>query len=42
MTNLAFRKLAFNLPLPEESSYADRPDFRVRGKIFTTPTADGQ
>lgn len=42
MTSLAFRKLALGLPLTEESSHMDHPDFRVGGKIFATLTADGQ
>lgn len=41
MANAAtFRKLALALDATEERSHMNHPDFRVRGKIFATLTAD--
>lgn len=36
ITPAAGRRLALTLPQVYESSHFDRPDFRVRGKIFAT------
>jgi hypothetical protein len=41
MTADAFRRLALSFPETVESSHMDHPDFRVRGKIFATLSADG-
>ena len=36
------RALALSLPEVEEHPHFDRTSFRVRGKIFSTMTADGE
>lgn len=40
-TTQAFRKLALALPDAEEKSHFDKPDFRVRNKIYAGFTAKG-
>jgi hypothetical protein len=41
MTVDAFRKIALGLPEAIESAHMGHPDFRVRGRIFATLSADG-
>ena len=41
VTRAMVRRLALALPEAIESSHFDRPDFRVRGKIFATLPKDG-
>lgn len=40
MDSQGFRRLALSLPDTSESSHMGHPDFRVRGKIFATLSAD--
>src|SRR5271165_786132 len=42
MTADDFRSLALTLPEAVESAHMNHPDFRVRGKIFATLSADGE
>jgi hypothetical protein len=41
MTADTFRKIALSLPDAVEAAHMGHPDFRVRGRIFATLTADG-
>jgi len=42
MTAAGFRRIALGFPDAEERAHMGHPDFRVRGRIFATLSADGR